>query len=339
MEIKDIDNVQKSLKVEIDEMGRNVNRDELAKERFFPILKQEFDLIFLKSTQNLYYIIQDHPLTWAYCSTKGELKDAETLSDFQNNLRKMQSGSEIVAANIKRYKKAGLDDVDFDAYADSRRQYSAFLKCVNNYVSSAIYLSDYAKSKSSSAYLKQLTKTLPLMEKSLAEASKYLDSWKKYGSDHSELFKRTIDFFSETATEAISAIQKVQEEERKLQEAIEASKPKVEPRPVKKVEFAPNPAEIERVGLINEANMMYDELVRNTMRDLEKQVPYSVREMYDYFVNVKFAKFVKNFSMPLSSSTKASVAKEVCAQINELNNYISKISENAVTTNVYMMKE
>ena len=48
MEIKDIDNVQKSLKVEIDEMGRNVNRDELAKERFFPILKQEFDLIFLR---------------------------------------------------------------------------------------------------------------------------------------------------------------------------------------------------------------------------------------------------------------------------------------------------
>ena len=135
MEIKDINNVQKLLKVEIDEMGRSVNKEELARERFFPILKQEFDLIFLKSTQNLYYIIQDHPLTWAYFSTKGELKDAETLNDFQNNLRKMQSGSEIVAANIKRYKKAGLDDVDFDAYADSRRQYSAFLKCVNNYPS------------------------------------------------------------------------------------------------------------------------------------------------------------------------------------------------------------
>lgn len=339
MEIKDIEDVQKSLKNEIDEMGRNVNRDELAKERFFPILKQEFDLIFLKSTQNLYYIIQDHPLTWAYCSSKGELKEAETLNDFQNNLRKMQSGSEIVAANIKRYKKAGLADDDFMKYADSRNQYSAFLKCVSNYVSSAIYLSDYAKSKSSSAYLRQLTKTLPMMEKSLIEATKYLDSWKKYGLDHSELFKRTVDFFKETASEAISAIQKVQEEERKLQEAIDANKPKIEPRPVKKVEFTPNPAEIERTKMINEANMMYDELVRNTMRDLEKQVPYSVREMYDYFVNVKFAKFVKNFSMPLSSSTKASVAKEVCAQINELNNYVSKISENAVTTNVYMMKE
>ena len=52
MEIKDINNVQKLLKVEIDEMGRSVNKEELARERFFPILKQEFDLIFLKSTQN-----------------------------------------------------------------------------------------------------------------------------------------------------------------------------------------------------------------------------------------------------------------------------------------------
>lgn len=339
MEIKDIEDVQKTLKEEIDEMGKSVNRDELAKERFFPILKKEFDLIFLKTTQNLYYIIQDHPLTQAYCASKGELKDAETLNDFANNLKKMQSGSEIVAANIKRYKKAGLADADFDAYAESRRQYSAFLRCISSYVSSAIYLTDYAKAKSSSAYLKQLTKTLPSMKSSLVDATKYLDSWKKYGSDHSELFKRTFDFFEETSTEAIFAIKKVQEEERKLQEFLESTKPKVEPRPVKKVEFVPNPAEQERISMINEANMMYDELVRNTMRDLEKQVPYSVREMYEYFVNVKFAKFAKSFSMPLSSSTKLSVAKEVCAQLNELNNYVSRISENAVTTNVYMMKE
>ena len=251
----------------------------------------------------------------------------------------MQNGSEIVAANIKRYKKAGLADDDFMAYAESRNQYSAFLRCITNYVSSAIYLTEYGKTKSSNAYLKQLTKTLPLMQKSLVEAVKYLESWKKYGTDHTELFKRTLDFFTETSSEAIKAIEEIQRAERELKELQEASKPKVEPRPVRKVEFTPNPAEQERLNMISEANMMYDELCRNTMRDLENQVPYSVRDMYDYFVNVKFAKFVKNFSMPLSSSTKLSVAKEVCAQINELNNYISKISENAATTNIYMMKE
>ena len=339
MEIKDIEKVQKMLNEEIIEMGKNANRDEIAKDRFFPILKQEFDLIFLKSTQNLYYIIQDHPLTYAYCASKGELKEAETLNDYQNNLRKMQNGSEIVAANIKRYKKAGLADDDFMAYAESRNQYSAFLRCITNYVSSAIYLTEYGKTKSSNAYLKQLTKTLPLMQKSLVEAVKYLESWKKYGTDHTELFKRTLDFFTETSSEAIKAIEEIQRAERELKELQEASKPNVEPRPVRKVEFTPNPAEQERLNMISEANMMYDELCRNTMRDLENQVPYSVRDMYDYFVNVKFAKFVKNFSMPLSSSTKLSVAKEVCAQINELNNYISKISENAATTNIYMMKE
>lgn len=339
MEIKDIESVQESLRNEIEEMGRNVNRDEIAKEKFFSILKQEFDLIFLKTTQNFYYIIQDHPLTYAYCASKGELKEAETLNDFQNNLRKMQSGSELVAANIKRFKKAGLANEDFDAYAESRNQYSAFLKCINNYVSSAIYLVNYGNTKSQSAYLRQLTKTLPMMRASLEAAIKYIDSWKKYGTDHTELFKRTLDFFTETSAESIKAIEKVQEEERKLQEFQESLKPKAEVKVGRKIEYAPNPAEEERVRAISEANMMYDELCKNTMRDLEKQVPYSVREMYDYFVNVKFAKFVKKFSMPLSSSTKLSVAKEVCAQINELNNYISKISENAQTTNIYMMKE
>ena len=339
MEVKDINDIQMRLKDEIEEMGKHENKEELARLRFIPILKQEFDLIFLKSTQNLYYIIQDHPLTYAYSVSKGELKDAETLNDYYNNLRKMQSGSDLVAANIKRFKKAGLANDDFMAYSNSRNQYAAFLRCIVNYVSSAIYLTECGKTKSSNSYLKQLSKTLPTMEKSLVEATKYLDSWKQYGSDYSELFGKTLEFFSETSSQTISAINQIQEEERRLKELEESSKPKAEPKPVRKIEYELNPAEQERRKAINEANMMYDELCRNTMRDLEKQVPYSVREMYDYFVNVKFAKFVKNFSMPLSSSTKLSLAKEVCAQINELNNYISKISENATTTNVYMMKE
>ena len=90
--------------------------------------------------------------------------------------------------------------------------------------------------------------------------------------------------------------------------------------------------------MIKKANEMYDELCRDTMRDLQAQVPYSAREMYDYFVNVKFANFVKNFKMPLDGSTKIGTAKEACNQLNELFNYISKISENSHTTNVYGMK-
>ena len=68
--------------------------------------------------------------------------------------------------------------------------------------------------------------------------------------------------------------------------------------------------------------------------------------MQDIQVLIKLSKvlrvnleFVKNFSMPLSSSTKMSIAREVCSQINELNNYVSKISENAKPTNGYMMKD
>lgn len=340
MEISEVKDIEKMLKEEIDKMGKSENRDALAKERFIPILKQEFDLIFLKTTQNLYYIIQDHPLTHAYCMVKGDLIDPSNLRDYQSNLKRMLSVSEKIATTIKFFKKSGVTgSFDFEDYADVRRQYTAFLKLINSYISSAIYLTECAKTKSASAYLKQLNKTLPTMKNFLVESSKYIDSWKRYGADYSQVFNGTLEFFAETVSESLKAIEFVQAEEKRAMEEKRESQQKLELKPGKKIEFVPNPAEQERIKMINEANMMYDELCENTMRDLEKQVPYSVREMYDYFVNVKFAKFVKSFQMPLSDSASLKMAKEVCHQLVELNNYISRISENAQTTNIYMMKD
>lgn len=337
--MNNIEESEKFLRDEIERIGKSVNRDELAKENFVPLLKKEFELVFLKTTQNLYYIMQDHPLTYAFCAMKGELNEAETLNDYYDNLRKMQSASEIIATNMKKYKKSGLADMDsvFSSYAKSREQYSAFLELISSYVSSAIYLESC--SKSNNAYLKQLSKTLPVMRKKLVEATKYLESWKRYGSGHSELYQKLLEFFDQVSSGALEAIQAFQEEEKRLKELQEVSKSAVVVNTGKKVEIAPNQKEEERINAINKANMMYHELCENTMRDLERQVPYSAREMYDYFVNVKFAKFVKSFDMPLSKDTSLKTAKEVCYQLNELNNYISKISENAQTTNIYMMKE
>ncbi|MBO5344940.1 MAG: hypothetical protein J6A51_03485, partial [Clostridia bacterium] len=96
-----------------------------------------------------------------------------------------------------------------------------------------------------------------------------------------------------------------------------------------------SPAEQERRAMIERANNLYDELCIDFMRDLQSQYALSSKDLYENFVNVKFKKFVERFQMPLSSSTSTGTANEVAAQIRNLMNYISKISENSYTTSVY----
>ncbi len=93
--------------------------------------------------------------------------------------------------------------------------------------------------------------------------------------------------------------------------------------------------EQERRDYIKKANDMYAELCNDTMRDLQNQVPLSTRDMYEYFVDVKFAKFVKQFDMPLAANANLGVAREACAQLVNLQNYVSSISANSYTTSVY----
>jgi len=50
---------------------------------------------------------------------------------------------------------------------------------------------------------------------------------------------------------------------------------------------------------------------------------------------VKFKKFVERFNMPLDNSVSVGHAKEAYAQIKNLMDYVSKISENAYTVSVY----
>lgn len=90
-----------------------------------------------------------------------------------------------------------------------------------------------------------------------------------------------------------------------------------------------------RLQTIKQANYLYDELVNDTMRDLESQVPYSARDMYAYFLNDKFAKFIKEHKMPLAKSTSLKQAQDVVSKLNGLFNYISKISEKSCASIVY----
>lgn len=111
----------------------------------------------------------------------------------------------------------------------------------------------------------------------------------------------------------------------------------IEKARLEKSKVAPtiSPAEQERLKAIQNANSLYDELCQDFMRDLQQQYALSTKDMYDYFVNVKFKKFIERFPMPLSNSTSTGVANEAAAQIKNLMNYVSKISENSYTTSVY----
>ena len=51
--------------------------------------------------------------------------------------------------------------------------------------------------------------------------------------------------------------------------------------------------------------------------------------MYEYFVSNKLAKFKKEHKMPLLETASLKQAQEVVSQLNNLFNYVSKISENA----------
>ncbi len=104
---------------------------------------------------------------------------------------------------------------------------------------------------------------------------------------------------------------------------------------VRKVEPVINEKEQERLSAISRANALYDELCLDFMRDLEKQYSHSVKDMYDYFVNVKFKKFTERYPMPIDNNVSVGYAVEVASQIKSLMEYVSKISENAYTTSVF----
>ena len=87
MEIKDIRKVEEALKDEIDAMGKSPDRDILAREKCVPIIKQELELVLLKSVQNLYYMINGLPVIKLDAFYGKNLKDLKTINDYQYNMK------------------------------------------------------------------------------------------------------------------------------------------------------------------------------------------------------------------------------------------------------------
>jgi len=97
-------------------------------------------------------------------------------------------------------------------------------------------------------------------------------------------------------------------------------------------------SEIQREFYIARANDLYNQLQFDWMRDLNKQVPFSAKERYNAYMT-KFNKFSERFQMPLAEDTSLGMAKEICAQINNLMDYISNISSEAYSISPYSERE
>ena len=143
-------------------------------------------------------------------------------------------------------------------------------------------------------------------------------------------------FFGESAELIKKMVDEIKKDNQKEKEKlIEAQKPAA---PVRVVKIEQDEKTKARLSAIKDANDLYERFQVDFMRDLEKQYSLSTKDMYETFVNVKFKKFVERFNMPLDSGISVGQAKEAYAQIRNLMDYISKISENAYTTSVYSEK-
>ena len=340
MEIKDIKNVENKLKTEIDEMGASPERDKLAEERCVPIIKQEIELVMLKSIQNLYFLIKEYVSSnKAFLFTGSGLKDLNTIDDYRHNLaviRKCVNAyngdiNDLFGGEIGNKHSITVKTVNAGKY------FSQFLQQVIAFVDSAAYITNHCSKKTDSAYIRTVSKTLPTMRSNLSGATDGFAVWCR-NQEYRQIFDSVVEFFISSADVAQSfAVEylKTQKDKKKAEE--EKLKIAINPANVSKPAQAPELS--ARLKLIKEANDKYEEFCLDFMRDLEKQYAHSSKDLYEQFVNVRFKKFIERYPMPIPNSASEGYAKEVINQINILIDHISRISENSYVTSVYKVKE
>ena len=180
MEIKDIKNVENKLKAEIDEMGASPERDKLAEERCVPIIKQEIELVMLKSVQNLYFVIKEYVSSKkAYLFSGSGLKELNTIDDYRHNLA-------VIRKCVNAY-EADINDVFGGVRGNERsitiktvnagKYFLQFLQQVIAFVDSAAYITNHCSKRTDSAYLRTLSKTLPAMRANLSGATDGFVVW------------------------------------------------------------------------------------------------------------------------------------------------------------------
>ena len=308
-------------------------------------IKDILDEVISGITKNIYYVLSFHS---AFKAMKGKLSkktlniniaQPQTLQDYENNLIAVKKAVERLEigfnfANKLKIKK--LKNTD-----KLREEFLEILKEAINFASYSVELSEFADGKNTRDYMKQASVYYGRMHKSLTNMAKLSDypslTIERYGEGYKNIFTDLAEYFR-LNFELAKAVVSFEREVRKQSEKREKQLTMIEEKS-KAVKLPINKAEERRKNLIEKANSYYEEFCMDFLRDLEKQVPLSTRDLYKEFIDVKFAKFAKTFKMPLSDSASEGLATEVIYQINLMIDYIAKIKENSYVTSVYKEKD
>lgn len=340
MEIRDIKKVENQLQAEITEMGQSPNRDALAAERCVPIIKQELELVMLKSIQNLYFLIKEYVSSnKAFLFTGSGLKDLNTIDDYRHNLAVIRKCVNAYNGDINNLfgGEIGNEHSITVKTVNAGKYFSQFLQQVIAFVDSATYITNHCSKKTDSAYIRTVSKTLPTMRANLSGAREGFALWCRK-QEYKDIFDSVNEFFNSSTKVAKEFTEQylLEQKARKKAETEKAQSVTDVQRSVKPVVSEQMSA---RLKLIKEANDKYEEFCLDFMRDLEKQYALSSKDLYEQFVNVRFKKFIERYPMPIPNSASEGYAKEVINQINILIDHISRISENSYVTSVYKVKE
>jgi len=306
----------------------------------FENIKSIIDLAIEDVVRNIYIIMSSHTVFRGLHSklkkdSSGRIDQPQTFEDYDFSLRLIKQHCDKLELGFNFAAKLKIKKLNDTAII--REEYSKMLKEAIDFVFYAIEIRKDKELKNERDYFKLINNYYSRMIASLTNLAKIADypnlTIEKYGEGYKKLFESLANYFK-LNVEMIKTIISDERETRKNLEKKEKEKAIAEAK-AKALKPIPNEREIFRQQLIVKANEYYDEFCLDFLRDLEQQIPFSTRDLYKEFIEVRFANFVKRFNMPLSKDASIGKANEVIYQINLMIEYIEKIKENSYVTSVY----
>ena len=287
-----------------------------------------FEKLLVKHTaENLYKCIVSNDVMFALAASKKCVKRPDSVKDISSNISN-------IYAQASKYRQTEISAVgnpdSFDMWFFYSQKKGSFVRFMKFFDKIEPLFADFVKidkmsddkSISGHEYFRIISKFNKRINDTFAESLTLIDEWSDLGPFFELIYLDVLNNFRNNS----KTIEEMREE---LPLEIAPQKPKIVTAP------QISPKEQERLAMIKRANDAYEEFCLDVLRDLEKQYSLSVKDVYHYFVDVKFKKFVERFNMPLANNVSIGVAKDALSQIQGLYNYVQTIKENAYCTSVY----
>lgn len=336
MDIKDI----KDEEMQVVEMLEKAKSSPEEMQQFelqsLEILKKEINLILLKSTQNLYYIVRGHNIANARAMIQGDLVEPQNLNDYYQNLKKLKKECETLKTVIDEVSGTSKivigGDSGFNQYKQARHDFENIVSGLFDFVGQALYLTEQGKIKKGRVYLKTATQTMARMSDSLRKITTYIATTNRHDSEYVKTFEEVQAFFDSSLGVIVDFYEQFKTDEKKKKDAEIAKSKCVDESKVFK--SAPSQKDLERIEAISKANDLYNRFQVDFMRDLQKEVSLMNRDMYEALID-KVEKFLKRFPMPLAQNVSVGMANEAYSQINKFIESVYEISRNTYSPVVF----